>query len=317
MRFPWTSWTEPSARALGRGWELVNNNWMYSAKYARSAGAHPQLGRKAANEIRFRQPRAFGYIAPGFEIAIERFWFHWSDKWNPNCRQSVEAKQGSPGPDGDAVASERPLEMLSKNKFAIGIAALMHVKDYPNLKVLKIVPRSGGAAVALTPDNVANRSYPLIRDAYFYVNKAPGKPLDRRAARVHALCPQPRGPGNHGPRRLLLSAQGRLSKGTAQEAGLIRVVGDRAAILPMGSVATFRIVFVLGLVAGAAGLRVGASEAPAPSTSRRRWLRSLPPFQPAPAPTAGVIRLWGHGVSRGPSCACSLRAGPGLRALSP
>ena len=30
----------------------------------------------------------------------------------------------------------------------------------------------------LTPDNVANRTYPLIRDAYFYVNKAPGQPLD-------------------------------------------------------------------------------------------------------------------------------------------
>ena len=162
------------------GWELVNNNWMYSAKYARGAETNirtwGQLG--LTGEFANQEIKTFGYIAPGFEIAIQRQWFHWSDKWNSNFMQYVEAKQGSPGPDGEAVASDRPLELLSKNKFTIGIAAMMHVKDYPNVKVLKIIPRSGGPAIALTPDNVANRTYPLIRDGYFYVNKAPGQPLD-------------------------------------------------------------------------------------------------------------------------------------------
>jgi len=162
------------------GWEVANNNWLYSAKYARGAETNirswEQLGLKG--EYAGKEIKTFGYCAQGFEIAIMRTWFHWSNKWNPNFMQYVEAKQGSPGPDGAAVASERPLEMLSNDKFAIGIAAMMHVKDYPNVKVLKVVGRSGGPAVALTPDNVANRTYPLIRDAYFYVNKAPGQPLD-------------------------------------------------------------------------------------------------------------------------------------------
>ncbi len=162
------------------GWELVNNNWMYSAKYARTAATNirtwDQLG--LGGDFAGKEIKTFGYCAPGFEIALERVWFHWSDKWNSNFMQYVEAKQGSPGPEGDAVASERPLEMLSKDKYAIGIAAVMHVKDYPNVKVLKIIPRSGGPAVALTPDNVANRTYPLVRDGYFYINKAPGQPLD-------------------------------------------------------------------------------------------------------------------------------------------
>lgn len=165
------------------GWELVNNNWMYSTKYARSADTNirtwDQLGLNG--DFAGKEIKTFGYCAPGFEIAIERAWFHWADKWNPNFMEYVEAKQVSTGPNGDAVASDRPLETLSKDKYAVGIAALMHAKDYPNVKVLEIVPRSGGPAVALTPDNVANRSYPLIRDAYFYVNKAPGKPLDPRA----------------------------------------------------------------------------------------------------------------------------------------
>ena len=30
----------------------------------------------------------------------------------------------------------------------------------------------------MTADNVANRSDPLLRDAYVYVNKPPGKPLE-------------------------------------------------------------------------------------------------------------------------------------------
>jgi phosphate transport system substrate-binding protein len=164
------------------GWELVDNDWMYSAKDARDASTNirtwDQLG--LTGEFAGKEIETFGYSAPGFEISVERSLFHWSDKWNGNFREYVETKQGAPGPDGAAVDSVRPLEELSHDKFGIGIAALMHVKDYPNLKVLKVIPRGGGPAVALTPDNVANRTYPLIRDAYFYVNKAPGQPLNPR-----------------------------------------------------------------------------------------------------------------------------------------
>ena len=166
------------------GWELVNNeNYLYTAKYARGADTNirtwGQLGLTGADAA--KEIQTFGYVAPGFAISIERSLFHWSHKWNGNFMEYVETKQTTADAAGAAVDSNRPLEMLSKNKYAIGIAALMHVKDYPNLKVLAVSPRGGGPAVALTPDNVANRSYPLIRDAFFYVNKAPGRPLDPRA----------------------------------------------------------------------------------------------------------------------------------------
>jgi len=89
----------------------------------------------------------------------------------------VETKQVAPGSDG-TVDSDTALGELEKDRYGLAIAALMHVKDHPNLKLLKIIPRGGGAAVPLTPQTVINRSYPLIRDAYFYVNRAPGRPLD-------------------------------------------------------------------------------------------------------------------------------------------
>lgn len=166
------------------GWELVNNmDWQYTAKYARGADTNirtwGQLG--LTGDYAGKEIQTFGYCAPGFAVSVERSLFHWSHKWNGNFMEYVEAKQTTANADGAKVASERPLEALAQNKFTIGIAALMHVKNYPHLKVLAVSPRGGGPAVALTPDNVANRRYPLIRDAFFYVNKPPGGKLDPRA----------------------------------------------------------------------------------------------------------------------------------------
>lgn len=162
------------------GWERAANDYRFTAKYARSKAENirtwAQLGLKgdfARHEI-----GTFGYAAPGFAISIERHWFHWSHKWNPNFREYVETKQTSPDAQGAKVDSDEALKELEHDKYSIGIAALLHVNDYPDLKVLTIAPHTGEPAVALTPENVANRTYPLIRDAYFYVNKPPGRPLD-------------------------------------------------------------------------------------------------------------------------------------------
>lgn len=165
------------------GWEIRDNNYLFTSKYARGPESNirrwSQLGLKG--DFANREIETFGYAAPGFAIYFERNWFHWSKKWNGNFKEYVEAKQTTPDADGAATASERPLEALAKNRYAIGIAALMHVKNYPHLKVLKIAPRKGAAGVTLTPDNVANRTYPLIRDAFFYVNKPPQGKLDPKA----------------------------------------------------------------------------------------------------------------------------------------
>ncbi|MBX3749939.1 MAG: substrate-binding domain-containing protein [Opitutaceae bacterium] len=165
------------------GWVLENNNYLYTGRFARGRETNirtwDQLGLKG--EFAGREIETFGYCAPGFATYFERNWFHWSKKWNPNFREYVETKQTTPDAAGASVDSQRPLEELKTNKFAIGIAALMHAKNHPHVKVLKVIGKAGGPAVALTPDNVANRTYPLIRDAFFYVNKPPAGKLDPRA----------------------------------------------------------------------------------------------------------------------------------------
>ena len=162
------------------GWERVENDYRYTSKFARDKRSNirtwDQLGLRGSHAG--REIETFGYSAPGFATYFERNWFHWSKKWNPNFMEYVEYKQTSPGAEGARVASTVPLEQLGKNPYAIGIAGLMHVKNYPDVKVLRISERKGGAAIPLTPENVATRKYPLTRDAFFYVNRAPGQKLD-------------------------------------------------------------------------------------------------------------------------------------------
>lgn len=164
------------------GWELVENDYRFSARYARG----PETNIRTWGQLGVRGPLArqeidtFGYSAPGFQTYFERNWFNWSHKWNENFREYVEAKQTSPGPEGLAVQAIVPLEDLRTNRNAMGIAGLMHLKNYPDLKVLAISHEPGGEAIPLTPENVAERRYPLIRDAFFYVDKRPGEALDPR-----------------------------------------------------------------------------------------------------------------------------------------
>jgi phosphate transport system substrate-binding protein len=165
------------------GWEIgpeASNGLRFTAKYARDAKMNirtwDQLG--LTGEYSNKPIQTYGYIAPGFKIYLERRLNHWSQKWNENYKEYVETQEATKDANGYAVASERMLEELSKDKLGIGWGAWLHAKDYPNLRVLAIAEKEGGPYVPYTQANVQNRSYPLTRDYYIYVNKPPGRPLD-------------------------------------------------------------------------------------------------------------------------------------------
>ena len=165
---------------------------LFTAKYARSAKTNirtwGQLGLKGS--WAHKEIQTWGYVAPGFAVSFERHVMHWSDKWNPNFHEVVEQKEATPDAAGQRVWSERMYEAISKDRYAIGWGALMHVdgtcvnpngtkcEPYPNVKILAISATPDAPAIPLTAANVRNRSYPLTRDAYIYVNKPPGRPLD-------------------------------------------------------------------------------------------------------------------------------------------
>jgi len=177
------------------GWEIgeaADNNLLFTAKYARGPETNirkwGQLG--LAGDWANKEIQTYGYVAPGFATSFQRWVMHWSTKWNPNFKEYVEMKEATNDAAGRAVASQRMYEALEKDRYGIGWGALMHVKGtcvnpdgskcpgYPGLKVVAISKTANGPAVALTADNVANRSYPLVRDAYVYVDKPPGRAID-------------------------------------------------------------------------------------------------------------------------------------------
>ena len=177
------------------GWEIganADNNLLFTSKYARGPETNirkwGQLG--LTGDWVDKEIQTYGYVAPGFATSFERLVMHWSVKWNPNFKEYVETKEATADAAGLAVNSQRMYEALEKDKYGIGWGALMHVNGtcvnpdgtkcpgYPGLKVVALSRTPEGPAIPLTADNVKNRSYPLIRDAYIYVNKAPGRPMD-------------------------------------------------------------------------------------------------------------------------------------------
>lgn len=177
------------------GWEVganADNNLLFTGKYARGPETNirkwGQLG--LTGDWADRQIQTYGYVAPGFATSFQRLVMHWSVKWNPNFKEYVEAKEATADAAGSAVVSQRMYEALEKDKYGVGWGALMHVNGtcvnpdgakcpgYRGLKVLALSRTPDSPAVPLTADNVKNRSYPLIRDAYIYVNRAPGRPMD-------------------------------------------------------------------------------------------------------------------------------------------
>jgi len=176
------------------GWEIgeaADHNLLFTAKYARGPESNirkwGQLG--LTGDWANREIQTCGYVAPGFATNFQRLVMHWSIKWNPNFKEYVEMKEATNNAAGAAVSSQRMYEALEKDRYGIGWGALMHVNGtcvnpdgskcpgYPRLKVIA-VSATGGKPVALTAANVANRTYPLIRDAYVYVDKPPRRPMD-------------------------------------------------------------------------------------------------------------------------------------------
>ena len=165
------------------GWEGIetssDHNFRYTTRFARSAASNirtwGQLGVKGA--LANKPIQTYGYVAPGFKIYFERKLLHWSTKWNPNLFEFVEPIH-APGPEDAAVTAKGAMEAMSKDKYALGWVMPSQLADHPELKVLAVAAQEGGPYVPLNQDTVANRTYPLVRDAYVYINRKPGQPLN-------------------------------------------------------------------------------------------------------------------------------------------
>src|SRR5438105_8378880 len=101
------------------------------------------------------------------------------DKWNPNFREYVES--GSKMIADEARAEQRlGLQSMLKNELAnnrYGIAwtVMPQAQGISGVKTVAIASRDGGAYVMPSKESFQDRTYPLVRSIYIFLNRPPGK----------------------------------------------------------------------------------------------------------------------------------------------
>lgn len=115
-------------------------------------------------------------IARGFADFFQDRVFLGSQFWNPSLREFPDDKNSVSAATDGAV---RMLAAMADDRFAIGYAGLVYSNPATKAIALAETPRS--QPVMPTLETVRDRSYPLTRLISFFVDKAPGKPLDPKA----------------------------------------------------------------------------------------------------------------------------------------
>jgi phosphate transport system substrate-binding protein len=146
----------------------------------------PELARSAKENIRAwgqlglpgdwadKPIHVYGYTLKlsGESYFFEKAVFHGGDKWNPALLEFADISK----PDGTRVPPQKQLmDALSNDPYGIGYTNIKF--KTPQLKPVALAAADGGPYVELSRENVQNRTYPLSRSVYFYLNRAPGAPL--------------------------------------------------------------------------------------------------------------------------------------------
>lgn len=112
-----------------------------------------------------------------FPDEMEKKVFHGGDVWN----ESMKEYANSVDPDGKLqLAGAKMMNDLSHDPDGIAFTGIDFLT--PQTKALAIAKNLIGPFIPLTRDNVQNRSYPLIRNIYFYTNQHGGTPTDPAVA---------------------------------------------------------------------------------------------------------------------------------------
>ena len=105
-----------------------------------------------------------------------------SDKWNPNYREYVESGSKMIA-DEDRAEQRLGLQSMLKNELAhdrYGIAwtVMPQARGVEGIKMIALSPRDGAAAVMPSAQSFQDRSYPLVRSIYMFINRKPDTALD-------------------------------------------------------------------------------------------------------------------------------------------
>ncbi len=124
--------------------------------------------------------QTYGYAAGGMAHFFEIEVLQGANKWNGNYRQYVEngTKILTPGRESGGVLSM--LAGLEHDKYGIAWAGMPQWNQVPQVQGIKTIAlsrRGGGPFVAPSKATLTDRTYPLTRSVYIYLDQEPGRPL--------------------------------------------------------------------------------------------------------------------------------------------
>jgi phosphate transport system substrate-binding protein len=112
--------------------------------------------------LRYHIPRTF-----------ERLVFQGGDKWNEQMHEFANYKNA----DGTTeLEGQQTLDAVGRDRYGIAYSSMAFGSD--QVKVLPLAARGSSDYVALNLETVRARTYPLIDEVYFYLDRQPGKPID-------------------------------------------------------------------------------------------------------------------------------------------
>jgi len=129
--------------------------------------------------------QTYGHAPSG---ASRFFQFHIlknSDKWNPNYRGYVETGSKMIG-DSDKAAQRLGIRSMLANELArdphgIAWTIMPQAKGIAGLKPLALAASAGQPYVVPSRATFQDRTYPLVRSIYIYLNRKPGAPVEAKA----------------------------------------------------------------------------------------------------------------------------------------
>jgi len=124
--------------------------------------------------------QTYGYAPSGMSTFFELKVFHGGTKWNPNYRQYVETggREIAPGDNGPSVSVQHMLAQLAKDKYGIAYTGIQYGRAISGIKTVALGASEEGPYIEPTKENFENRSYPLSRSIFMFLNRPPGKNVD-------------------------------------------------------------------------------------------------------------------------------------------
>ena len=160
-----------------RGFKWVPSDGRGPEKNIRTWGQLGLTGEWAGKPI-----QTYGHAPSG----TTRF-FQWKvmangDKWNPNYREYVESGSKMIA-DEDRATQRLGLQSMLRNELAhdrYGMAwtVMPQAKGIDGVKAIAVVPRGATRAVMPSAASFQDRSYPMVRNIYIYLNRKPGSAVD-------------------------------------------------------------------------------------------------------------------------------------------